>query len=357
MSKWPPSTRFPYGYGKMDTLAGFANGIFLMLISIEIIYEAIERLAEGNRINKLGELLTVSTLGLVVNIVGLTAFGHAHHGHSHGGHSHGGHSHGEHSHAEHDHASHSHIGHHHENQHCHLEPSPHDHSHHDHGHHKSHKHDQPPLSAHAYLGHLHDHSTCLTPSTASMYSVPATPSKPLHSHSHAHSHGSHGHSHGHHDHGNENMQGIFLHVLADALGSVAVVISTILIHFYGWSGFDPLASCFIAIAIFASAVPLVTSSARTLLLTVPADTEYDLREALAGLSGLRGVTGYAVPKFWLEEGGSRKVLGVVHVIAGKMADMEDVKERVSAFLKSRNMDVVLQVEREGNDRCWCRAQK
>lgn len=30
MSKWPPSERFPYGYGKMDTLAGFANGIFLM---------------------------------------------------------------------------------------------------------------------------------------------------------------------------------------------------------------------------------------------------------------------------------------------------------------------------------------
>jgi zinc transporter 5/7 len=30
MSKWPPSTRYPYGLGKMDTLAGFANGIFLM---------------------------------------------------------------------------------------------------------------------------------------------------------------------------------------------------------------------------------------------------------------------------------------------------------------------------------------
>lgn len=30
MSKWPPSMRFPYGLGKMDTLAGFANGIFLM---------------------------------------------------------------------------------------------------------------------------------------------------------------------------------------------------------------------------------------------------------------------------------------------------------------------------------------
>ncbi|KAI5278167.1 putative zinc transporter msc2, partial [Ascosphaera acerosa] len=29
MSKWPPSERFPYGYGKIDTLAGFANGAFL----------------------------------------------------------------------------------------------------------------------------------------------------------------------------------------------------------------------------------------------------------------------------------------------------------------------------------------
>lgn len=153
------------------------------------------------------------------------------------------------------------------------------------------------------------------------------------------------------------MHGIFLHVMADTLGSVAVVISTVLIHFYGWSGFDPLASCLIAILIFASAIPLVTSSARTLLLTIPEDTEYDLREALAGLSSLRGVVGYAVPKFWLEEGENRRVLGVIHVIAGKGADLEDVKERAVAFLKSRHMDVVIQVEREGSGRCWCQAVK
>lgn len=30
MSKWPPNSKFPYGYGKVDTLSGFANGIFLM---------------------------------------------------------------------------------------------------------------------------------------------------------------------------------------------------------------------------------------------------------------------------------------------------------------------------------------
>lgn len=30
MSKWPPSQRFPYGFGKIETLSGFANGILLM---------------------------------------------------------------------------------------------------------------------------------------------------------------------------------------------------------------------------------------------------------------------------------------------------------------------------------------
>ena len=44
----------------------------------------------------------------------------------------------------------------------------------------------------------------------------------------------HGHSHagGHgHAHGNANMQGVFLHVLADALGSVGVITSSLLIQY------------------------------------------------------------------------------------------------------------------------------
>lgn len=32
MSKWPPSRRFPYGFGKIETLSGFANGILLMYV-------------------------------------------------------------------------------------------------------------------------------------------------------------------------------------------------------------------------------------------------------------------------------------------------------------------------------------
>ncbi|KAL3434518.1 cation efflux family-domain-containing protein [Aspergillus tetrazonus] len=304
MSKWPPSARFPYGYGKVDTLSGFANGIFLMIISVEIIYEAVERLSSGSQMHRLGELLAVSVAGLLVNLVGIMAFDH---GHAHG---------------------------------------------HDHGH-----------------GHGHSHS---------------------------------------HSHGNENMHGIFLHILADTLGSVAVVISTILVHYSGWAGYDPIASCMIAILIFASAVPLVSSTAKSLLLTLPADVEYNVRETLAGVSTLRGVVGYTVPKFWLDdtekssghshghdhghshshshsnhshgcdhdhghnnsihshdhhshghdhghahENDTPSVLGVIHVTASRAADLEDVRKRTVDFLREKGIDILVQVDREGEGRCWC----
>ena len=323
-------------------------------------YEAIERLAEGSEMQRIGELLTVSTLGLMVNLVGVTAFGHAHHGHSHGGHDHG-HSHAGHNHA-HSHAghghdrSHGHHSHHHDHDHSHDHEQPDElipaGSHHDHGH--GHLHNDKKTDTKRDHLHHHEHGNHLHPSpNPSPYSsVPATPSKPLHAHSHA----CETTPHHHHSHGNENMYGIYLHIIADTLGSVAVVASTLLIHFYGWSGFDPLASCFIAILIFASAIPLVKSSAKNLLLTIPEDTEFDLREALAGIAALRGVVGYAVPKFWLEEGNDGKVLGVIHVTAARGADMEDVKERAVAYLKSKNMDVLVQVERDGTNRCWCKAK-
>ena len=224
------------------------------------------------------------------------------------------------------------------------------------------------------------------------------------------------------------MQGIFLHILADALGSVAVIISTLLTKYYGWSGWDPIASCIIAVLIFASAIPLVKSSGMRLMLSLPADVEYGLRNTLQELSSLRGVVGYAVPKFWLEDEGAAhaevhakehgecddhdhdhghshsghshthshdhtghdhshshshshshnhshgsqgshshdhsdhddhchparqpRILGVIHIIAAPMADLEDIRERAMQFLKGRGMNVVVHVEREG-DRCWC----
>ena len=43
--------------------------------------------------------------------------------------------------------------------------------------------------------------------------------------------------------------GIFLHILADTLGSVGVIVSSILIQNFGWMLADPVCSMFIAILI------------------------------------------------------------------------------------------------------------
>lgn len=336
MSKWPPSSKFPYGYGKIDTLAGLGNGIFLMLISIEIIYEAIERLFAGAHVSRTAELLVVSTAGLAVNMVGIFAF-HGAHDHSHGGHE--GHDHNSHNHS-HDHDHH------------------HDHDHdHGHGHDHQHKHDHT----------QHELETPLTASASPMKGKQAAT--------------------GHH-HGTENMQGIYLHIMADALGSLSVVLSTLLVRWTGWSGFDPLASCIIAVLIFASTIPLITSTTKILLLSLNSDIEYNLRNILSGVAQIRGVVGCTVPKFWLEDikkeqghhghshgghdhhhGHSHKnsdgpdgscdssndptVLGVIHILASQTADLEDVRERVSLYLLQRKMDIVVQVEREGENKCWC----
>ena len=42
------------------------------------------------------------------------------------------------------------------------------------------------------------------------------------------------------------VAGVFLHILADTLGSVGVIISSGLIYFFGWMIADPICSMFIA---------------------------------------------------------------------------------------------------------------
>ena len=97
MATWPANERFTYGYGRIETLSGFANGIFLILISIFIIFEAIQRMyvtlfalvnpfmmstayssLDPPEMNT-SQLLLISSLGLGVNLFGMFAMGGHHH--------------------------------------------------------------------------------------------------------------------------------------------------------------------------------------------------------------------------------------------------------------------------------------
>ena len=66
----------------------------------------------------------------------------------------------------------------------------------------------------------------------------------------------------------------------DTLGSIGVIISTLLIQYYGWTGFDPIASLFIAILIAASVIPLVIDTGKVLMLDVSGRTQH-IETALA----------------------------------------------------------------------------
>jgi len=126
---------------------------------------------------------------------------------------------------------------------------------------------------------------------------------------HGHSHdGGHGHSHdsGHgHSHGgkpqegrSQIMQGVFLHILADTLGSVGVIVSAILMHLFGWMIADPICSIFIALLIALSVGSLVAESVAILMQRTPKQLDSQLPDCFQKVMQLQGVQGVQETHFW-----------------------------------------------------------
>ncbi|KAG8555974.1 hypothetical protein GDO81_017884 [Engystomops pustulosus] len=252
-------------YVRAEVLAGFVNGLFLIFTAFFIFSEGVERALDTPEVHH-ERLLPVSVLGFLVNLIGIFVFQHGgNHGHSHdGGH---GHSHslfnGSVSHG------HSHSG-----GHGHSHGGDHGHSHSgDHGH-----------------GHGGGH----------------------HGHSHG---GDHGHSHGgSHKHGlgfgsdgppeetrgssQQILEGVFLHIVADTLGSIGVIISTLLMQWYGWMIADPICSMLIALLIFVSVIPLLKQSIGILMQRTPPTLDNLLPECYQRVQQLQGVYHLHDPHFW-----------------------------------------------------------
>jgi len=123
-----------------------------------------------------------------------------------------------------------------------------------------------------------------------------------HSHDggHGHSHdGGHGHSHGKKDgERSQIMQGVFLHILADTLGSVGVIVSAILMQLFGWMIADPVCSIFIAILIALSVGSLVADSVAILMQRSPKALDQSLPDAYQKVRQLEGVQGVQETHFW-----------------------------------------------------------
>ncbi|KAK5647614.1 hypothetical protein RI129_002506 [Pyrocoelia pectoralis] len=126
-----------------------------------------------------------------------------------------------------------------------------------------------------------------------------------HSHGHGHAHNSHGHSHDHSieidmlSSGNSQiMKGVFLHILADTLGSVGVIISAILMQMFGWMIADPICSMFISSLIILSVLPLIKDSVVILMQRQPSSLDNILPQCYQKVISLAGVYSVQEPHFW-----------------------------------------------------------
>uniref|UniRef100_A0A7N6AL93 Zinc transporter n=1 Tax=Anabas testudineus TaxID=64144 RepID=A0A7N6AL93_ANATE len=159
-----------------------------------------------------------------------------------------------------------------------------------------------------------------------------------------HSQGGHGHSHG----GggmNANMRGVFLHVLADTLGSVGVIISTILIRQFGWLIADPICSLFIATLIFLSVIPLLKDACEVLLLRTPPENEKNLNSALEKIEKIEGVLSYRDPHFWRHS--ANVIAGTIHLQIMSDVVEQRIIQQVTAILKDAGVNnLSVQVEKE-----------
>jgi cobalt-zinc-cadmium efflux system protein len=86
-----------------------------------------------------------------------------------------------------------------------------------------------------------------------------------------------------------NVEGAFLHVLADLLGSVAVVAAGVLVLSFGWDIADPIFGVVIGVLIVASSLRLLWKVLHVLMEGTPA--HLNLHQLCQRLEELDGVTG------------------------------------------------------------------
>ena len=115
---------------------------------------------------------------------------------------------------------------------------------------------------------------------------------------------------------NMNMHGIFLHVLGDALGSVGVIISALIVEFCegDWRFYvDPITSILITTIIVLSTIPLLKSACYILLQGVPRSIPIDIIKG--DILALDGVLD--IHEFHVWQLSDTKTVASIHILVGQ----------------------------------------
>lgn len=142
-----------------------------------------------------------------------------------------------------------------------------------------------------------------------------------------------------------NIRAAFLHNVADALGSVAVIIGGTLILLYDWRLVDPLITLLIAGYILWHAGREVGPVVRILMLGAPEDTA--LEEVITALRATDGIADLHHLHLWRMQ--EHETALEAHVVITEGTDPQEIKDRIKAQLFERFAirHSTLEVERDG----------
>src|SRR2546428_11815529 len=143
-----------------------------------------------------------------------------------------------------------------------------------------------------------------------------------------------------------NVRGVFLHAVGDTVSSIAVIVSSLVVVFTGYSGLDPIAAVLIGILIIRSAYGLVRDSTNILLESTPRHLELEsIARTIRSVDGVKGVHDLHV---WTITSGLYALSGHVTVDSDSISQGSVILEKVAAKLKgSFGIEhVTLQMEKE-----------
>jgi cobalt-zinc-cadmium efflux system protein len=134
---------------------------------------------------------------------------------------------------------------------------------------------------------------------------------------------------------NLNVRGAFLHVLADALGSVGAIAAGVAMLVAGWYLADPIVSMFVALLILLSSGRLLKESVKILMEGAP--SHVDMQELEATIRSVPGINDVHDLHVWTVTSGFDAVsvhIGVTN--CDTMADGQQLLTRLRYLIKERH---------------------
>jgi cobalt-zinc-cadmium efflux system protein len=128
-----------------------------------------------------------------------------------------------------------------------------------------------------------------------------------------------------------NLEAVLRHSAADALGSIAVVLSGLAILAFGWLEADPIASLAIAGLILASSVRLVREPLDVLMESAPPGV--DIEELGAEVCRVEGVRSVHELHVWTVTSGFEAL--AAHIVTAPGVDRDRARREVEYLLRDR----------------------